>query len=91
MTLPVIVAYAAGVLLILLFGRILLIPLKVVLRMIYNGLVGGLVLWLLNLIGAPLGYTLPVTVWTALIAGFFGLPGVAVLIVYYLFLGGQLP
>lgn len=89
MTLPIIVAYAVGILLILLIGRILVIPLKIVLQLIYNGLIGGLVLWLVNLIGVPLGFALPITIWTALLVGFLGLPGVALLILYFLFFVGQ--
>jgi inhibitor of the pro-sigma K processing machinery len=89
MPLPIIASYAVGILLILLLGRVLVIPLKIVLKLIYNGLIGGLVLWLVNLIGSPIGYTLPITVWTALLVGFLGLPGVASLIVYYFFLVGK--
>ena len=89
MPLPIIVAYAVGILLILLFGRILVIPLKMVLNLVYNGLIGGLVLWLVNLIGSPMGFSLPITVWTALLVGLLGLPGVVLLIVYYMFLVGK--
>lgn len=89
MPVPIIVAYAVGILLILLFGRILVIPLKIVLKLVYNGLIGGLVLWLVNLIGSPMGFSLPITVWTALLVGLLGLPGVALLIVYYMFLVGK--
>ena len=89
MPVPIIIAYAVGILLILLLGRILVIPLKIVLKLVYNGLIGGLVLWLVNLIGSPMGFSLPITVWTALLVGLLGLPGVAILIVYYMFLVGK--
>jgi inhibitor of the pro-sigma K processing machinery len=89
MPLPIIAAYAVGILLILLLGRLLVIPLKIVLKLIYNGLVGGLVLWLVNLVGSLMGFSLPITVWTALLVGFLGLPGVALLILYYFFLAGK--
>ena len=89
MTLSVIVAYAVGILLILLLGRLLVFPLKILLSLIYNGLIGGLALWLVNFIGAPLGVSLPITIWTALLVGVLGVPGVALLIVYYVFYLGQ--
>jgi inhibitor of the pro-sigma K processing machinery len=89
MPIPIILAYAVGILLILLFGRILVIPLKIILKLVYNGLIGGLVLWLVNLIGSPMGFSLPITVWTALLVGLLGLPGVVLLIVYYMVLGGK--
>ena len=89
MELPIFVAYAVGIVLILVLGRILVFPLKVVLKIVYNGLIGGLALWLVNLIGAPLGFILPITVWTALLVGLLGIPGVALLILYYVFFLGR--
>ena len=89
MELPIFVAYAVGIVLILLLGRILVFPLKVVLKLVYNGLIGGLALWLVNLIGAPLGFTLPITDWTALLVGLLGIPGVLLLILYYVFFLGR--
>lgn len=89
MPIPIIVAYAVGILLILLFGRILVVPLQIVLKLVYNGLIGGLVLWLVNLIGAPMGFALPITIWTALIVGLLGIPGVLLLILYYMFFLGK--
>lgn len=89
MPIPIIAAYAVGILLILLFGRILVVPLQIVLKLVYNGLIGGLVLWLVNLIGAPMGFALPITIWTALIVGLLGIPGVLLLILYYMFFLGK--
>jgi inhibitor of the pro-sigma K processing machinery len=87
--LPIIGAYLIGILLILLFGRLLLIPLEIVFKLVYNGLIGGLILWLINLVGAQLGFVLPITIWTALLVGFLGLPGVGILVVYQLFFIGK--
>ena len=89
MTLPIVGAYAFGIVLILLLGFFLVIPLKIVFRLVYNGLIGGVALWLINLIGAGFGFVLPITVWTALIGGFLGLPGVAILAIYFMFIGGK--
>ena len=89
MTLPIVGAYAFGIVLILLLGFFLVIPLKIVFRLVYNGLIGGVALWLINLIGAGFGFVLPITVWTALIVGFLGLPGVAILAIYFMFIGGK--
>jgi inhibitor of the pro-sigma K processing machinery len=86
---PIIGAYILGILLILLLGRFLLIPLKIVFKLVYNGLMGGLILWLVNLIGAHWGFVLPITAWTALLVGFLGLPGVVILVLYQMFFIGQ--
>lgn len=66
-------------------GILLVIPLKIVWRLIYNGIIGGLTLMLINLIGSFFGVALPITPLTALLVGFLGVPGVIILlIVHYL-------
>lgn len=84
--LNVILAYAFGIFLIFLIGRIFLMPLKLVLRLIYNGLIGGAMLWVLNFFGAYFGFSIAINVITALVAGFLGLPGVIILILFKLFI-----
>ena len=78
MPVTVIGAYIVGILLLFMFARFLTVPLKMVFRLIYNGLVGGVV------------FLLPITVWTALLVGFFGLAGVAALVLYQLFFIGKI-
>lgn len=81
-----VIAYIFGILLIYLLGRIFLLPLKLIFKLIYNGLIGGLTLWALNFIGAYFSFTIGINVVTALIAGFLGLPGVILLVLFKLFI-----
>ncbi|HLT57983.1 MAG: pro-sigmaK processing inhibitor BofA family protein [Limnochordales bacterium] len=81
MELHVVVAYIVGVLLLYLLARVLLLPLRVLLRLIYNALLGAALLALVNLAGTYVaGVYLPINPVTALVAGFLGLPGVVLLI-----------
>lgn len=82
----VIIAYAFGIILIYLIGRMLTMPIRIVLKLIYNGLVGGIVLWVVNYIGAYFSFTIGINPITALIAGFLGIPGVILLILFKLFI-----
>ncbi|SHJ98550.1 pro-sigmaK processing inhibitor BofA family protein [Propionispora hippei] len=84
----VIIAYAFGIILIYLLGRMFLMPLRLIFRLIYNGLVGGIMLWAVNFVGAHMGFTLAINPITALVAGFLGLPGVILLILFKLFIAG---
>ena len=55
-------------------------------KLLYNGILGAFALWFLNLFGSFFNVSLEITVVNALIAGFFGLPGVIFLLAYkYLF------
>lgn len=76
-----IVYFAAGLAALYGIGWLLLVPLKIVLRFLFNGILGGGMLMLLNLFGASLGLYVAVNPLTALTAGFLGVPGVAMLMV----------
>ncbi|MDU4598813.1 MAG: pro-sigmaK processing inhibitor BofA family protein, partial [Clostridium sporogenes] len=43
-------------------------------------------LFILNVIGGAFNFYIGINIWTALIAGFFGIPGVIFLIIFKLFL-----
>lgn len=82
----VILAYVFGILLIYLIGRMFLMPIKLIFRLIYNGLIGGAMLWVLNFAGAYIGFNIAINPITALVAGFLGLPGVILLILFKVFI-----
>lgn len=69
-----------GVLLLLIIVKLLSMPFKLV----WNGLCGAVLLWVVNLIGALVGFGLKITVVKALIAGFFGVPGAIAVVLYEL-------
>jgi inhibitor of the pro-sigma K processing machinery len=81
----VILAYVFGIILLYVIGRMFLMPIKLIFRLIYNGLIGGAMLWALNFVGLHIGFTIAINPITALIAGFLGLPGVILLILFKLF------
>ena len=59
--------------------RLLLMPLKWTLKIGIHSGCGFLCLWLLNSISSFTGLLFPINAVTALIAGFLGLPGIALL------------
>ena len=68
--------YAIGILVLFIVLKLFSLPLKLFLKLAGNAIIGGLFLLLINWIGTPLGFTLPVTIWTCLLVGFLGVPGV---------------
>lgn len=79
--LGVIVAYAAGLILLYFVGWLLIIPLRYLVKLIINGVIGGVLLFLINLLGGFIGLHIAINPLTAIIAGFLGVPGVVLLIV----------
>jgi inhibitor of the pro-sigma K processing machinery len=77
----IVLAWVVGVLIILILGKAMLLPLKIVLRLVINGILGGVAILVINLIGGPLGFTLALNPISALIAGILGLPGIILLVI----------
>lgn len=72
----VVFAFALGLVLLWGIGYLLLVPMRWLGKFIVNALIGGLALWLLNLIGAQFGFFVPVNPINALAVGLLGVPGV---------------
>ena len=70
-----------GVLLLFIIVKLLSMPFKLV----WNGICGALLLWVVNLLGTFVGFGLKITIFKALIAGFFGVPGAVAVILFELF------
>ena len=79
----VFLAYAAGMLLLYFCGRLLFVPLKILLKLLACSLVGGVLLILLRILGQQIGLTLPVNPLNAIITGVCGVPGVLALLLYF--------
>ena len=76
-----IIAYVIGLAALYLIGWLLLVPLKFLSKLMLNALVGGVLLVLLSMVGGLFQLTVTVNVFTALLAGFLGIPGVALVVV----------
>ncbi|MDL2235057.1 pro-sigmaK processing inhibitor BofA family protein [Christensenellaceae bacterium OttesenSCG-928-L17] len=86
-TLGMLLTLGAALLVLYLICMLLVIPVKWILRLIGNGIVGFLILTLVNLAGgALLNFTIPMSLINVLVAGIFGVPGVVVLVLIRLFL-----
>ena len=77
-----VIAFAGGLLL-LIAAVWFLMPksLKRIIKLVLNGLIGGITLLIVNSIGGSIGLSVPLNPLTALIAGVLGFPGVILLIV----------
>lgn len=61
-------------------GMLLVLPIKLIVKLVVNGVLGAIGLFLVNIIGSYFGLTIGINPITALVAGFLGIPGVILLI-----------
>lgn len=84
--LSVIMAYIFGLVLLYFIGWILIIPIKLICKLIVNGIIGGILLIIVNLIGEFVNFSIGLNPINAIVVGFLGIPGVLLLIVFKLIL-----
>jgi inhibitor of the pro-sigma K processing machinery len=78
--------FLIALLLVFFVVKILSWPFKIFLKLLINGVFGVILLLIINFIGSYFHFNIGINPVTALIAGFFGIPGVIFLIVFKLFL-----
>lgn len=79
MEVGILLAYAFGIFAIYILGYLFLIPIKIIMRLIVNSVLGGILIVLINFIGAYWGFHLPLNLLSSVIVGILGIPGVVLL------------
>lgn len=85
MDITTIATYGAGLIAILILAKIILMPLGCLLKLLLNALLGGAILWGINLIGTHFDFTIAINWISALIVGTLGIPGAILLVIWKLF------
>ena len=81
------ITYLACICFIFIFGRIFIVPIKKILKLVLNSVLGGLIIFIINLIGANFGFHIGLNIFTSVVVGLLGLPGAVCLIIVKLLIG----
>ncbi len=73
--------FALGLITIYAIGWLLLVPLKFLLKAVSSSLLGAAVLLLINALGGIFSVTIAINPLSAFIAGYFGLPGIILILI----------
>ena len=76
-----ILIYIAAIIGVCLIAKLFSAPIKFILKLFANAILGGIALIILNFIGQYFGFHIDLNFVTALIAGVLGIPGIAVLFI----------
>lgn len=82
-----IIIYVACICFLFIFGRLFLVPIKSILKLVINSVLGGFLIYLINLIGGIFSFHIGLNYITAILVGILGIPGAILLVVLKLFLG----
>ena len=67
------------------FGKLFIIPMKIVLKLIINSVLGGLIIFIINLIGSLFNFHIGLNLITSILVGILGIPGAIVIVIIKLF------
>lgn len=75
-----IIAFVASLFFLFIFGKIFIVPLKIILRFMLNSLLGGVIIYIINIMGELINFHIGLNIITSIIVGLLGIPG-AILII----------
>lgn len=82
-----VITYLACICFIFIFGRIFIVPIKKILKLIFNSLLGGLAICIINLIGSGFNFHIGLNIFTSIIVGILGIPGAICIIILKVLIG----
>ncbi len=81
-----VITFLACVCFIFIIGRIFILPIKVVIKLVINSILGGLLIYVINMIGGFYGFHIGLNFITSIFIGLLGIPGAVLLVVLKIFL-----
>lgn len=78
----IIIAFAVGLLALCIIGKLVKLPIDLLIKFVSNSVVGALMLCVVNIFGL----NIQITILKALIAGILGVPGVLLIVIWDKFL-----
>ena len=79
-----ILIYISCIIGIIIIGKIFIVPIKWIVRLIINSLLGALLLYIINLVGGAWSLHIGINVITSVVVGLLGIPGAILLTVLQL-------
>lgn len=76
----IVAAYGIGLIVIFIIIKIFYTPIKFMIKVMINSVFGGIILFVLNLVGNSFGMSIGINAFTALITGMLGAPGLSMLL-----------
>lgn len=78
--------YIGCIVMILIIGKIFIFPLKKIFKLVINSAIGGLLIYIINIVGASFNFHIGLNWWTILCIGILGIPGVILVVLLKLFM-----
>jgi len=81
-----IIAYIACIFFLFIFGKLFIVPIKTILKVLINSILGGIAIFVINLIGSFFNFHIGLNLITSIFVGILGIPGVIFIVIIKLIL-----
>lgn len=81
----ILISVVICIIFLLIFGKILLLPIKKIFKVVLNTGLGALAIFVINTIGTSFGFHIGLNIINALIVGILGIPGAVLLVLLKVF------
>lgn len=78
--------FLACIIFLFVFGKIFILPLKSIMKLIINSVLGGILIFIINAIGASFNFHIGLNLLTAIFVGILGVPGAGLLVILQIIL-----
>ncbi len=86
MDLYTILGFLTGICILFILCRIFIVPLKFMLKLLANSLIGGIIIYIINFVGSYFSFHIGLNFITILFVSILGIPGAILLIIIQLLL-----
>ena len=86
MEVKMLLIYVACIIVIIIVGKVFIVPIKIIGKLIINSILGVVLLYIINLVGALWQFHIGINVITALVVGILGIPGAVLLAILKIFI-----
>lgn len=84
-TFATVVGFLLGLLIIFVIARVFLKPVKFIIKLVANSVLGAFFIWIINLLGKGICVHIGLNPVTAIVAGALGIPGVILILLLQIF------
>ena len=69
-----VIVYIACIIFLFLIGKFFILPIKIIMKIIGNSILGGVLIFVVNLIGGMFNFHIGLNIGTAIVTGILGIP-----------------
>lgn len=70
----IIFTYLACIIILFIIGRVFIVPLRIIMKLIINSILGAFLIYVINFIGATFEFHIGLNIFTAIFIGILGIP-----------------